>query len=334
MSERVRSLVFLTAIVMLGVLLASLVSTQPAQVDRAEEVGSRIKCPVCQGESIADSPAQMAEDMMALVEERVSQGASDEEIITELLASYSGAVLIDPPVAGATLLLWLAPGAALIAGVAVILWWRAHPDPVRPAPGAVPKSRARALVGGLVLVLAFAGIVVAANASLQARPGPASGVAGLEGQDLSQVSNETMEAVIRSNPDLPAITGMRLALAERYLEEGDFRSAFPHYLAVAEDPGAADEEVVAALTRLAWMTYQGNGEVETAIRLLDQALAIEPDAAATRYLLAEVRWCGAGDQGSARALLEGLAADPGLPGEFRAAVSSDLEAMTRGEGCG
>ena len=51
-----------------------------------------------------------------------------------------------------------------------------------------------------------------------------------------------MEAVIAANLDNPQINGMRLALAERYYEAGDYRSAFPHFLAVAESEGATDTE--------------------------------------------------------------------------------------------
>lgn len=127
MSERARNTVIVAVIGMLGVVLALLISTQPSLVDRVEQIGSRIKCPVCQGESIANSPSAMAEDMMDLVAERVASGVPDQEIIDELLASYTGAVLLDPPFSGSTLVLWLAPLAALALGVAVIIWWRRHP---------------------------------------------------------------------------------------------------------------------------------------------------------------------------------------------------------------
>ena len=58
---------------------------------------------------------------MDLVSERVSAGVPDQEIVDELLGSYTGAVLLDPPASGATLVLWLAPLAVLGLGIAVIL---------------------------------------------------------------------------------------------------------------------------------------------------------------------------------------------------------------------
>lgn len=331
MSERARNLLTVAVIVAMGVTLLMLTSTRPADLDRVEEIGSRIKCPVCQGESIANSPSPMAEDMMDLVAERVAAGVSDQDIVDELLGSYSGAVLLDPPAAGSTLVLWLAPLVALVAGVGVILWWQHHPgsDPaaVEPPPG---RSRARLVIGGVVLLLAFAGIVAVAGNSLQERPAAAAGAADLEGQDLSQVSNETMEAVVAANPE---VIGMRLALAERYFEVGDYRSAFPHYLAVAEDPEATGGEAITALVRLSWMAFDGNGEVETATDLVDQALAIDPRSTVALYVRARVRWCGAGETEEAIGIFEGLLADPELDPETRAQIESDLESARDGEGC-
>jgi cytochrome c-type biogenesis protein CcmH len=107
----------LTAGLAAFVLVATVTATPPAE-DRAREIGSLIRCPVCQGESIADSPAALAEDMMALVRTRIDQGLSDEQIIDELIASYSGAQLLDPPLSIETAALWLIPAAVLAIGVA------------------------------------------------------------------------------------------------------------------------------------------------------------------------------------------------------------------------
>jgi cytochrome c-type biogenesis protein CcmH len=333
MSERTRNIASSAVIVTMALALVFLISTRPANVDRVEEIGSRIKCPVCQGESIANSPSQMAEDMMDLVAERVSSGVPDNEVIAELLGSYSGAVLLDPPASGSTLALWLAPAAALVLGIVVILWWRGHPGTAPDEPPRAGRSRARLIAGGAVLVLAFAGIVVVAANSLQDRPAAAAGAADLGEEDLSDVSNETMEAVIAANVDDPQINGMRLALAERYFDSGDYRSAFPHYLEVAEDPGASDPEAITALVRLGWMAFDGNGEVETATRLIDEALAIDSASQLARYVQARVLWCGAGETEQAVEVFEGLLEEAGMSSETRDQVESDLAAAQAGDGC-
>jgi cytochrome c-type biogenesis protein CcmH len=333
MSERARTVTTASVIAVLTVALLLLVSTHPAHIDRVEAIGSRIKCPVCQGESIANSPSQMAEDMMALIGERVASGAGDEQIVDELLSSYSGALLLDPPASGSTLLLWLAPLAAVATGLGVILWWKRHPGEAEPEPARATRSRSRLLIGALVLVAAFAGIVVVAGNSLQDRVSSAAGVADLGEEDLSQVSNETMEAVIAANADNPQVNGMRLALAERYFEEGDYRSAFPHYLVVAEDPNAAESQAITALVRLGWMAFDGNGEVETATRLIDEALAIDPESEIALYMWARVRWCGAGEANEAASAFSRLLDEPDLAPETRTQIETDLTLAQTGEGC-
>lgn len=333
MSERTRNIASVSVIGLLAVVLVFLVSIRPASVDRVEEIGSRIKCPVCQGESIANSPSQMAEDMMDLVAERVSAGVPDQEIIDELLGSYSGAVLLDPPASGSTLILWLAPALALVLGIVVIVWWRNHPGPAPDRPETTSRSRARLIAGGVILVIAFAGIVVVAANSLQDRPAAAAGAADIGEEDLSDVSNETMEAVIAANVDDPQINGMRLALAERYFEARDYRSAFPHYLEVAEDPEATDPEAITALVRLGWMAFDGNGEVETATRLIDEALAIDPGSQLALYVRARVLWCGSGDAEQAVETFEGLLAQPDLAAATRAQIESDLESARADKDC-
>lgn len=332
MSERVTNTLILAGILVMAVALAFLISTEPVEADRMQEIGSRIKCPVCQGESISDSPSQMAEDMMALVEEKVAEGASDQQIIDELLASYSGAVLLDPPLRGATFWLWLAPVVAAGAGAVVILWWKHHPTPVVDT-YSPPRSRKRMLIGGLILAAGFAVIVVAAGAFLQEREGATAGIVDVAQEDLSDVSNETMEAVIAANLDHPQINGMRLALAERYFDADDYRSAFPHYLAVAESQNATNTEAASALTRLGWMAFEGNGEVSTANRLFDQALAIEPGAPIALYLKGRVQWCGAGDTEAAVALFEQVLETPDLPADSRVEVEADLALASAGETC-
>lgn len=329
MSERARNLITSMVLVAMAGTLVVLVATAPTEVDRVQSIGERIKCPVCQGESIANSPAEMARDMMDLVSDRVAAGSSDEAIVAELLGSFSGAVLLDPPARGSTLVLWLAPVAALAIGAIVIWTWK------RQQPGELPEERARRriLVPVVILGGALAVIVGLASFFLQERDGPASGVADLSGQDLDDVSNETMEAVIAANVDDPRVDGMRLALAERYFEIGDYRSAFPQYLAVAESPNATDPQAVTALVRLGWMAWDGNAEAEAAIGLFDQALAIDDTSSTAMYLKGQVIWCGTGDTDSATELFEAVLADPDLPAESRALVQDDLEAASSGAGC-
>ncbi len=338
MSEKSKNLAIGVVVATLAILLSSLVISQPGSGDRAQLIGASIKCPVCQGESIADSPANMAVDMMALVEQRVSEGATNQEIIDELLDSFTGAVLLDPPASGATLLLWIVPLFALILGIGVIVWWKTHPpdEPGDEVAATAPATRRR-LYGGLIVIGGMALIIGAATLLIKDGSGPASGAAETGAESLTgnldDVSNETMEAVIAANLDNAEIDGMRLALAERYFELGDYRSSFPHFLAVAQSPIATDDQATIALVRLGWMAYDGNGEVDTATELLDQALEISPDSPVALYFKGQVLWCGAGDTASASTIFEEILNQPDLPNETRIRVEADLDLAGTGAAC-
>ena len=189
------------------------------------------------------------------------------------------------------------------------------------------------MIGGLILAVSFGGIILAAGFFLQDRAGPTSGVASVELEDLDSVSNETMEAVISANIDDPQINGMRLALAERYYQLGDYGSAFPHYFTVAESEIATDGEAVTALVRLGWMVWDGNGAAEPAIGMFDQALAIDAKSITARYLKGQVLWCGAGDTDAATALFAEILTNGDLAANMKARVEADLTAADEGLAC-
>lgn len=334
MSERLRNAALSAVIVVLALFVVFMVATDESPDDRVDRIGSSIRCPVCSGESIADSPSSMALDMMALVEERVASGRTDQQIYDELLGSFTGAVLLDPPVGGATLLLWLAPLGALIAGVGIIAWWRRHPaNEQAGAPADEPARSNRRLVGSLIIIGGLAVIIGTATALIQDGASPNDGAADIDVANLDDVSNETMEAVIASNLEDPQIDGMRLALAERYFEVGDYRSAFPHFLDVAQSTRATDDQATIALVRLGWMAYDGNGEVSTATELLDQALEISPSSSVALYIKGQVLWCGAGDAAAASQLFTQILELPDLPSDTRTRVEQDLNSASAGAGC-
>jgi cytochrome c-type biogenesis protein CcmH len=331
MSERTRSLLFAGLLVALAAAMTVLIATDPTEEDRVARLGASIMCPVCQGEAIIHSPSQMARDMMGLVEERVGQGATNEQIIDELMAAYGSNILLDPPVSGPTLILWLTPILALAAGVGVILWWRRHPG-VPPGEEVVSNTRGRRAAGALILIGSAAAVVIAVGFFLQERDDLGGGLADVDVASLDEVSNETMEAVIGANLDHPLVSGMRLALADRYLEEGDYRAAFPHYLGVAESQNATTSEKVAALAGLGWMTWDGNQQAETALGLFDRALTLDPNSIPVRFLKARVLAC-AGGPADAEAMLSEILEFTTLTEEWRRAVEEQLSAVRAGEGC-
>jgi cytochrome c-type biogenesis protein CcmH len=84
---------------------------------RARELSAELRCLVCQNQSIDDSSAPLARDLRLLVRERLKAGETDREVLDFIVARYGDFVLLRPPFGISTLLLWLAPLAALAAAV-------------------------------------------------------------------------------------------------------------------------------------------------------------------------------------------------------------------------
>ena len=88
----------------------------PAQEARAKALMETLRCLVCQGQSIADSDAEMAGDMRALVRERIAEGQEPEQIRAWLVERYGQWVSYKPNVEPLTWPLWAAPLLLLAAG--------------------------------------------------------------------------------------------------------------------------------------------------------------------------------------------------------------------------
>jgi cytochrome c-type biogenesis protein CcmH len=100
-------------------------------------VASLLRCPVCQGLSVADSPAETAVNMRHRVHELLALGFSEAQILSYFERSYGEFVRLEPPLRGFNWALWLAPGAALLLG-AGLLWWRLRAAP----PAETPETSA------------------------------------------------------------------------------------------------------------------------------------------------------------------------------------------------
>lgn len=97
-------------------------AADPVLEKRMIGLAERLRCLVCQNESLASSHAELAEDLRREVREQMGQGKSDQEIIDYLVARYGDFVLYEPPVKRYTLLLWFGPFALLLIGVGVLVY--------------------------------------------------------------------------------------------------------------------------------------------------------------------------------------------------------------------
>lgn len=89
----------------------------PAKEAEAKALMETLRCLVCQGQSIADSDADMAGDMRSLVRQRIAAGDDATQVRDWLVARYGDYVTYDPPMSAVTLPLWLTPIALLAIGI-------------------------------------------------------------------------------------------------------------------------------------------------------------------------------------------------------------------------
>jgi cytochrome c-type biogenesis protein CcmH len=89
----------------------------PKQEARAKSLMESLRCLVCQGQSIADSDAEMAGDMRAEVRRRIAAGENPEDIRDWFVSRYGNWVSYDPPVEPVTWPLWIAPVLLILAGI-------------------------------------------------------------------------------------------------------------------------------------------------------------------------------------------------------------------------
>lgn len=87
---------------------------------RAKAVSKQLRCPVCQGESIQDSPAELSTQMRTLVREQLANGRSEPEVIDYFVQRYGQSILLAPTAKGFNLLLYWLPVVFLLVGGVVI----------------------------------------------------------------------------------------------------------------------------------------------------------------------------------------------------------------------
>jgi Uncharacterized protein involved in biosynthesis of c-type cytochromes len=108
-----------------GLLHAQAIEPMPfashAQELRFQHLTQRLRCPMCQNETLADSNAPIARDLRNQVFKLMQQGQSDAQIKQYLVARYSDYVLYDPPLKPGTWLLWFGPLLILLGGATAVL---------------------------------------------------------------------------------------------------------------------------------------------------------------------------------------------------------------------
>jgi len=90
--------------------------------NKVYDISNELMCPVCQGQTVAESNSQLALSMKEVIKIKVSKGESKKEILDYFISQYGETILAKPPLKGFSLLLWLSPPLILVGSI--IFWIR------------------------------------------------------------------------------------------------------------------------------------------------------------------------------------------------------------------
>ncbi len=244
--------------------------------DRAYALANDFACPVCQGQSVAESDAPTARNIRREIQVWVDEGRSDQYIRDQLVLIWGEDIHYTPAGSGITSLVWILPvvgGVAAAAGltVAVRRWQVAGSETVRDetspdsepsrrtsSPGERSRGRIAVWTGGIAVLALVAGILVAQFSGTRRAGESVSG-------DIRTTTREMLfEAGVLSG-------------------EGDVEGAIEIYDEVLELQPTNTE----ALSYKAWM-LRLTGEIEAAAELIDEALVIDPEYADARVFAAAI----------------------------------------------
>ena len=142
------------ALLFLVFLLISFPGTADTRTEeRILRLSEKLRCLVCQNQSLADSNAELAGDLRREVREQVTAGRSDQQIVDYLVQRYGDFVLYEPPFKATTALLWIGPFVLLAAAALVLVATlrRRRRAPEEPALAAEEKRLVERVLGPAVV---------------------------------------------------------------------------------------------------------------------------------------------------------------------------------------
>ncbi len=131
----------LLAVAAVLVVLAVSPRASTGAAERADALAAELRCPDCQGLSVADSPTSSAREIRRQIDELIAAGASDEEVRAHFVARYGEWIRLAP----SATVVWLIPFAVLAVGVALLVVWlrAARRPPTAPAATVSDDERRR-----------------------------------------------------------------------------------------------------------------------------------------------------------------------------------------------
>ena len=105
-----------TALAILILFSSAAFATEKSIDDRVNEIAYLLMCPVCQGQSVAESNSNLANDMRQIIRKQLEEGKTNEEVLDYFVKRYGDSILSSPPTRGINWLLWIMPGVAVVLG--------------------------------------------------------------------------------------------------------------------------------------------------------------------------------------------------------------------------
>ena len=105
---------------------------------QVREITQQLRCPVCQGLSVGDSPSELAHEMRQVVREQLHQGKTRAEVLDYFVQRYGEWILLAPPKRGFNLVVWVLPFLLLPVGAVAVYvgtrrWVRNRQAPASPS---------------------------------------------------------------------------------------------------------------------------------------------------------------------------------------------------------
>ena len=122
---------------------------EPTNAERSLDLAEQFACPVCEGQSVAQSDSATAKTIRAEIDRRIDQGQTDAQITDFLIGSYNESISLKPRATGVVGLVWITPVVAFVTAVAglVVVFRRWHLAEVAEASDAdrllVERARAK-----------------------------------------------------------------------------------------------------------------------------------------------------------------------------------------------
>jgi cytochrome c-type biogenesis protein CcmH len=94
----------------------------PNNAERAFAVANQLACPVCEGQSVAESDSAAAQAIRAEIKSRIDRGQTNDQIVDALIATYNESISLKPKATGLVGLVWITPVVAFITAVAGLVF--------------------------------------------------------------------------------------------------------------------------------------------------------------------------------------------------------------------